>query len=136
MNSNSVKLNNLIKQVPAIEEMLQEGKPYFDKEITVSTGTYTERFLSTGKPIKNERGEITGGDSTFHRSQCYPLSRCFSFCSCPAPTAITPPGQQQITLFDLNDLTGVGTTLTDETAVLKLLVGNPKTSKLRLFPML
>jgi len=53
MNSNSVKkLITLIKQVPAIEEMHQEGNPYFDKEITVSAETYTERFLFTGNPSR------------------------------------------------------------------------------------
>jgi len=60
-NNSQKKLNTFINQIPTIEQMLQEGKPYFDKEITVSAGTYTNRFLSTGKPIKNEHGEIIGG---------------------------------------------------------------------------
>ncbi len=56
-----VKLDTFIDQAPVIDQMLNQGEPYFDTEVTVTAGTRTGRFLSTGKPIKDELGEITGG---------------------------------------------------------------------------
>ncbi|MGB4503770.1 MAG: sigma-54-dependent Fis family transcriptional regulator [Syntrophaceticus sp.] len=54
-------IDTLIEKAPVIDQMLRYGEPYFDTEVMVTAGTHTERYLSTGKPIKDELGEITGG---------------------------------------------------------------------------
>lgn len=55
------EINTLIDKAPVIDQMLHQGESYFDTEVTVTAGARIERFLSTGKPIKDELGEITGG---------------------------------------------------------------------------
>ena len=54
-------IDTLIDKAPVIDQMLHQGEPYFDIEVTVTAGSRTERYLSSGKPIKDELGEITGG---------------------------------------------------------------------------
>lgn len=58
---NKSVIEALLDKAPVIDRMLRRGEPYFDKEVTVTAGDHTEYFLSTGKPIKNELGDVTGG---------------------------------------------------------------------------
>ena len=55
------EIDTLIDKEPVIDKMLHQGESYSDTEVTVTAGARTERFLSSGKPIKDEQGEVTGG---------------------------------------------------------------------------
>lgn len=54
-------VDTLFNKAQVIDKMLFQDESYLDTEVTVTVGAHTERFLSTGKPIKDERGNVTGG---------------------------------------------------------------------------
>lgn len=54
-------IKTLVDKTEKIEELLHTGSCYLDAELIISANNIATYCLSTGKPIKDDQGQVTGG---------------------------------------------------------------------------